>query len=192
MAIIGYARVSTQDQDLSLQLDALKAAGCTKIFSEHASGGERGRPQLMAAMEYMRPGDTLVVWKLDRLARSLKQLLDTLTDLDSMDIQFRSLTEKIDTTSAMGKLLFHIMGALAEFERSMASERTIAGLESARRRGKRGGRKRKLTDEDIHAAGLLLKDESITVDAVATRFGVSRKTLYRYIPAAKTNALVSG
>jgi len=138
--LIGYARVSTQDQDLALQLDALAAAGCEKIFTEKVSGTQRERPQLRTALEYMRSGDTLVVWKLDRLARSTKQLIETVEQLEAHEMGFLALTESLDTTSAGGKLLFHIFAALAEFERSIIQERTRAGLEAARKRGKVGGR----------------------------------------------------
>ena len=126
--LVGYARVSTQDQKPALQRDALTAAGCEKLFEETASGAQRDRPQLQAAIDYMRAGDTLVVWKLDRLARSVKQLIETVEGLDARGIGFRSLTETIDTTTPGGKLVFHIFGALAEFERSIIRERTKAGL----------------------------------------------------------------
>ena len=137
--LIGYARVSTQEQDLALQLDALKAAGCERIYEERASGAQRDRPELKAALGYMREGDTLVVWKLDRLARSLKQLIDTVEDLGARGIGLRSLTEAIDTTTSGGKLIFHIFAALAEFERAVIRERTLAGLAAARARGRKGG-----------------------------------------------------
>jgi DNA invertase Pin-like site-specific DNA recombinase len=138
--LIGYARVSTQDQNPQLQLDALKAAGCGRVFVERASGAQRDRPELRAALGYMRSGDTLVVWKLDRLARSLKQLIETIEALDADKIGFRSLTEAIDTTTAGGRLVFQIFGALAEFERQVIRERTMAGLDAARARGRKGGR----------------------------------------------------
>ena len=143
--LVGYARVSTQDQNPDLQLDALKAAGCEKVFTEKASGGQRDRPELAAALSYMRPGDSLVVWKLDRLARSMPQLIDTVSTLEDQGIGFRSLTEAIDTTTAGGKLVFHIFGALAEFERSVIRERTRAGLKAARDRGRKGGRPQEST-----------------------------------------------
>ncbi|MCB0018538.1 MAG: recombinase family protein, partial [Anaerolineales bacterium] len=134
--LIGYARVSTQDQKPELQLDALKAAGCEKVFVEKASGAQRERPELKAALDYMRDGDTLVVWKLDRLARSMKQLIETVEGLEEVGVGFRSLTEAIDTTTAGGKLVFHVFGALAEFERSIIRERTRAGLDAAKARGR--------------------------------------------------------
>jgi len=137
---VGYARVSTRDQKPELQLDALREAGCERIFEEKASGAQRDRPELKAALDYMRGGDTLVVWKLDRLARSMKQFVDTVEGLDKRGIGFRSITESIDTVTPGGKLVFHVFGALAEFERSIIRERTEAGLRAARDRGRLGGR----------------------------------------------------
>ncbi|MEM8579605.1 MAG: recombinase family protein, partial [Pseudomonadota bacterium] len=181
-----YARVSTQDQKPALQTDALKAAGCKKIFREKASGAQRDRPQLAAAIDYMREGDTLVVWKLDRLARSMKQLIETVEGLEAQGIGFRSITEAIDTTTSGGKLVFHIFGALAEFERSIIRERTRAGLDAAKARGRTGGRPKKLTDADLKAAKAMLADDDFTVDEVAARMGVSPATLYRYLPAPRS------
>lgn len=183
--LIGYARVSTQDQTPELQLDALQKIGCEKIFTEKASGSQRDRPQLKAALEYVRSGDTLVVWKLDRLARSLKQLIETIEQLKERDIDFRSLTEAIDTGTPGGRLTFHIFGALAEFERSLIQERTQAGLASARARGKRGGRPPALSSDDMLAAKALLRDPAISVEEVAKRLGVSPSTLYRYFPGGR-------
>lgn len=183
--LVGYARVSTQDQNLDLQIDALKAAGCEKIFIEKASGAQRDRPELQAAIEYARNGDTLVVWKLDRLARSIKQLIETIEGLGGRSIGFRSLTEAIDTTTAGGRLIFHIFGALAEFERAIIKERTRAGLDAAKARGRVGGRPPKLSEEDIKAAKALLADDGITAAEAAKRIGVSLATLYRYLPKAK-------
>lgn len=185
MAKIGYARVSTSGQDVALQVDALKAAGCERVFKETASGAARDRPELMKALDYLRAGDVLMVWKLDRLARSLRQLLETVELLEQEKIGFQSLTEGMDTTSAGGKLLFQVCGALAEFERGLIRERTLAGLEAARARGRRGGRKRGMGDEDIKAARLLLADPEMTAATVAKRCGVSVATLYRYIPKAR-------
>jgi DNA invertase Pin-like site-specific DNA recombinase len=184
--LIGYARVSTQDQDLALQLDALQAAGCEKMFTEKASGAQRDRPQLKAALEYMRAGDTLVVWKLDRLARSLRQLIETVEELHARQIGFRSLTESIDTTTSGGKLIFHIFGALAEFERAVIRERTQAGLAAARARGRLGGRPAALSADDLQAAKALLRDPEITVTQVAARLGVAPSTLYRHIPGGRS------
>lgn len=183
--LVGYARVSTQDQNLDLQIDALKAAGCEKIFIEKASGAQRDRPELQAAIEYARSGDTLVVWKLDRLARSIKQLIETIEGLGRRSIGFRSLTEAIDTTTAGGRLIFHIFGALAEFERAIIKERTRAGLDAAKARGRVGGRPPKLSEEDIKVAKALLADEGITSSEVAKRLKISVATLYRYLPRAK-------
>lgn len=137
---IGYARVSTHEQDLALQLDALTKEGCEKIFQEKASGAHRDRPELKAALSYMRKGDTLVVWKIDRLARSLKQLIETIESFQERGIGFKSLQDPIDTSSPSGKLVFHIFAALAEFERGVIRERTTAGLRAARERGRVGGR----------------------------------------------------
>lgn len=183
--LVGYTRVSTQDQNPALQLDALKAAGCEKVFTEKASGAQRDRPELAAALSYMRAGDSLVVWKLDRLARSLPQLIETVAALEDQGIGFRSLTEAIDTTTAGGKLIFHIFGALAEFERSVIRERTRAGLKAARDRGRKGGRPPALSAADLAAAKALLRDPAITVDEVANRLKVSPATLYRHLPGGR-------
>lgn len=184
--LVGYARVSTQDQTPALQLDALRAVGCERVFEEKASGAARDRPELKAAIDYARAGDTLVVWKLDRLARSIKQLIETVEGLEARGIGFRSLTEAIDTTTAGGRLVFHIFGALAEFERSIIRERTMAGLASARARGRMGGRPRSLTTADLAAAKALLSDPDITVEAAAKRLGVAPSTLYRHLPGGRS------
>ena len=189
--LVGYARVSTQDQNPDLQLDALKAAGCEKVFTEKASGAQRDRPELAAALSYMRTGDSLIVWKLDRLARSMPQLIDTVSTLEYQGIGFRSLTEAIDTTTAGGKLVFHIFGALAEFERSVIRERTRAGLKAARARGRKGGRPPALSAADLAAAKAMLRDPKITVDEVATRLKVSPATLYRHLPGGR-GSIVQG
>lgn len=183
--LIGYARVSTQDQTPELQLDALRRVGCEKIFTEKASGSQRDRPELKAALEYVRSGDTLVVWKLDRLARSLKQLIETIEQLKERDIDFRSLTEAIDTATPGGRLTFHIFAALAEFERSLIQERTQAGLASARARGKKGGRPPALSSDDVLVAKALLRDHAISVEEVAKRLNVSPSTLYRHFPGGR-------
>ncbi|SDJ49969.1 recombinase family protein [Salipiger marinus] len=190
--LVGYARVSTQDQNPNLQSDALKAAGCEKIFVEKASGAQRERPDLTAALSYMREGDSLVVWKLDRLARSLPQLIETVARLEAQGIGFRSLTEAIDTTTAGGKLVFHIFGALAEFERSVIRERTRAGLKAARDRGRTGGRPPALSPADLAAAKAMLGDPAITVDEVAKRLKVSPATLYRHLPGGRSSLDKSG
>ncbi|WPB87762.1 recombinase family protein [Sediminicoccus rosea] len=184
--LVGYARVSTQDQNPDLQLDALRAAGCERVFVEKASGAQRDRPELSAVLSFIRPGDSLVVWKLDRLARSMKQLIETVEGLEAKGIGFRSLTEAIDTTTAGGRLVFHIFGALAEFERSIIRERTRAGLDAARARGRKGGRPSKLKEEDLRAARALLADASITVEEAAKRLKVSPATLYRHLPGGRT------
>jgi DNA invertase Pin-like site-specific DNA recombinase len=183
--LIGYARVSTVDQNLALQRDALTEAGCTKIFTEQMSGAVTDRPVLHDALEFARSGDTLIVWKLDRLARSMKQLIETIENLRVRGIGFRSLTEALDTTTAQGRLVFHMFGALAEFERSLIRERTQAGLAAARRAGRTGGRPPKLTEDDLEAARALLANPDIGVTQIAHRLGVSPATLYRYIPAAR-------
>jgi DNA invertase Pin-like site-specific DNA recombinase len=183
--LVGYARVSTQDQNPALQLDVLKAAGCEKLFVEKASGAQRDRPELLAALDYLRAGDSLVVWKLDRLARSLKQLIETVELLESRRIGLRSLTEAIDTTTAGGKLVFHVFGALAEFERSIIRERTKAGLEAARARGKKGGRPPALVAKDLAAAKAMLSDPEITMEDVAKRLKVAPSTLYRHMPGGR-------
>jgi DNA invertase Pin-like site-specific DNA recombinase len=152
---IGYARVSTQDQNSNLQLDALQTAGCEKVFSEKASGSKTDRPELLKALEYARSGDTIVVWKLDRLARSMKQLIITMEMLKERGIALETLTEKIDTASAQGKLVFGIFASLAEFERSLIRERVNAGLQAARLRGKKGGRPKVGKDKLSHASALL-------------------------------------
>ncbi len=183
--LVGYARVSTQDQNPDLQLDALKAAGCEKVYAEKASGAQRERPELKAMLDYLRAGDTVVVWKLDRLARSLKPLIETVEQLAARDIGFRSITESIDTTTAGGKLIFHVFGALAEFERSVIRERARAGLASAKARGRTGGRPPALKAEDLNAAKALLADPDITVEDVAKRLKVATSTLYRHLPGGR-------
>lgn len=184
--LIGYARVSTLDQDPALQLDALREAGCEKVFTEKASGAQRERPELKAAIDYMREGDTLVVWKLDRLARSLKQLIETVETLATRGIGLRSLTEAIDTSTSGGKLIFHIFGALAEFERGVIRERTRAGLDAARARGRTGGRPPALSADDLAAAKALLRDPEITVEQIAERLSVAPSTLYRHLPGGRS------
>lgn len=185
--LIGYARVSTVDQNLALQREALNEAGCEKIFTEQISGAVADRPQLADAISYARSGDIIVVWKLDRLARSIKQLIDTIETLRVRGVGFRSLTEALDTTTAQGRLVFHMFGALAEFERSLMRERTQAGLLAAKKAGRTGGRPPKLTDNDIEAARAMLSNPDIGVASVANRLGVSLATLYRYIPAARAS-----
>ena len=185
--LIGYARVSTEDQDTALQRDALAAAGSERLFDETASTAKPGRPQLLAAIEFARRGDTIVVWKLDRLARSLSELIQTVERLDARGIGIRSLTEHIDTSTPGGKLIFHIFGALAEFERAVIRERTREGLNAARRRGRLGGRPPSLCENDLQVARTLLKDPSLPVREIAQRLHVSPATLYRYIPGGRSH-----
>jgi DNA invertase Pin-like site-specific DNA recombinase len=187
--LVGYARVSTLDQNPALQISALKGAGCERIFTEKVSGAQRERPELKAALDYIRAGDTLVVWKLDRLARSMRQLIETVEDLQSGGIELRSLTESIDTATPGGRLVFHIFGALAEFERAVIRERTSAGLQAARERGKKGGRPRTLGPKDLAAAKALLADPAIRVEDVAARLKVSPATLYRHLPGGRSAVL---
>lgn len=183
---IGYARVSTIQQDTSLQMDALKAAGCERIYEEKGSGTSRARPELEKCLQTLRSGDTLTVWRLDRLGRSLKDLVAIVSELEAQEVGFKSLTESIDTTSAGGKLIFHIFGGLAEFERSLIQERTKAGLAAARARGRKGGRKPKMTPTDIRKAAAMLADPHITKAEVCQHFGVSRPTLNAALRRVKT------
>jgi len=184
--LIGYARVSTLDQSVELQRNALTSAGCARLYVEQMSGAVHDRPVLREALAFARAGDTIVVWKLDRLARSIRQLIETVEDLRARHIGLRSLTESLDTTTPQGRLVFHMFAALAEFERSLIRERTQAGLEAARRAGRTGGRPAKLTHEDLSVAKTLLANPDIRVAEVARRLGVSPATLYRYLPAART------
>lgn len=179
--LVGYARVSTEEQNFDLQIDALQQAGCEKIFQDEMSGAKAERPGLSAALSFARNGDTLVVWRLDRLGRSLKDLIARVEDLQQRGVAFRSLHESIDTGSPSGKLQFHIFSALAEFERDLIHERTMAGLKAARARGRVGGRKRSMTSEKVKLASRLMQDRTISVDAICRTLHVSRATLYRYI-----------
>jgi DNA invertase Pin-like site-specific DNA recombinase len=181
--LIGYARVSTADQTLDLQKDALRQAGCDKIFTDTASGAKAERIGLDEALNYVRTGDSLVVWKLDRLGRSLPHLIETITGLNNRGIGFKSITESIDTTTSGGKLVFHIFGALAEFERDIIRERTQAGLSAARARGRRGGRPKSLTPKKAQMAEALYKDKNNTIDEICKTLNISRATLYRYTKA---------
>ena len=191
--IVGYARVSTQDQNAELQVDALEKSGCKQIFQEKITGKLRERPELSQCLRTLRAGDTLVVWKLDRLARSLKDLVEIVQDLNDREISFKSLTEAIDTTSSGGRLVFHIFGALAEFEHSLIRERTIAGLQAAKARGRKGGRKPSMSDSDIRKAAAMVSDPNITKKEVAERFRVSRTTLNASLQRyTQTNAPLIG
>jgi len=179
--LIGYARVSTDDQNLNLQRDALENAGCEKIFTDTISGTKARRPGLEDALSHLRSGDTLVVWRLDRLGRSLKHLIDTVTDLQARDVDFKSLTESIDTTTTGGRLVFNIFASLAEFEREIIRERTNAGLQAARARGKQGGRPKALSEKQIQMLNNLAADRSNTVEEICKTLGISRMTYYRYV-----------
>lgn len=178
---IGYARVSTGDQNLDLQLDELRDAGCEKVYQEQISGAADSRPKLERCLEELREGDTLVVWRLDRFGRSLKDLVSKMETLEERDVDFVSLTEGIDTTTAQGRLTFHIFGALAEFERELARERTMAGLKAARERGNTGGRPPALSEEDMPQIQALMRDDTVTTADICERFDISRPTLYRYV-----------
>jgi DNA invertase Pin-like site-specific DNA recombinase len=178
---IGYARISTDDQTLDLQRDALKRAKCREIYEEHASGKNTMRPQLEACLKSLREGDTLIVWRLDRLGRSLGDLIRLTHDLKARGIGFASLTEQIDTRSPSGQLIFHVFGALAEFERNLIRERTLAGLKAARASGRKGGRPRKLSPKDLKTVRALLKSGEVPVSTVAEQFRVARSTLYRNV-----------
>lgn len=178
---IGYARVSTADQNPDLQEDALQKAGCEKIFRDVASGALNSRKGLAEAIEYARDGDTLVVWKLDRLGRSLKHLIETVNALAARKIGFQSLWESMDTTTSGGKLIFHVFGALAEFERELIRERTQAELRAARARGRNGGRPRKMDARKITMARTLLANPNANVTGICETLHVSRATLYRHL-----------
>lgn len=180
---IGYVRVSTHDQKIDLQTDALKVAGCEKIFQDVASGAKDERQGLAEAVEFARAGDVLTVWKLDRLGRSLKHLIETVNELHEKGVGFASLQENIDTTTSGGKLIFHVFGALAEFERELIRERTNAGLKAARARGKTGGRPKKLTPEKIEIAQAMMSDPKINIKTICQTLNISPKTLYRYAPS---------
>ena len=184
--LIGYARVSTTDQNLDLQIAALTKVGCEKIFDDKISGTRADRPGLARAMELLRKDDTLVVWKLDRLGRSVKNLVDLVADLQKQGIHFKSLTDSIDTGTPSGRFFFHVMASLAEMERELTAERTRAGLEVARQLGRKGGRKRQMTDSKIESAKKLLAN-GIPPRDVAANLGVSVPTLYRWIPASTTS-----
>ena len=177
---IGYARVSSDDQNLDLQRDALNKAGCERIYEEKQSGGKVDRPQLLCLMESLRAGDTLVVWRLDRLGCSLKHLIETVEKLEATGVGFQSVTESIDTTTSGGKLVFHIFAALAEFERTLIRERTRAGLAGARARGRQGGRPKILSDDKRKMAQALRDNPNHSIQFICKTLGISRTTFYRY------------
>jgi DNA invertase Pin-like site-specific DNA recombinase len=190
--LIGYARVSTDDQDLTLQIDALQEAGCKKIFRDKVSGAKTERPGLQAAMEYVRDGeDTLVVWRLDRLGRSLPHLIETMNALDEREVGFRSLQEAIDTTTSGGRLIFHIFGALAEFERNLIRERTMAGLAAARARGRQGGRPKALDEKQRQTLCKMYDSKQHSVKEICTMFGISKPTLYNYLRERKPQETIA-
>jgi len=179
--LIGYARVSTQEQNLDSQMDALKKANCEKIFTDKISGAKATRPGLTQALESLKREDTLVVWKMDRLGRSIRHLIDLINQLNESGIGFKSLQENIDTTTSGGKLIFHIFASLAEFEKDLIKERTNAGLKAARARGRLGGRPRKLDEQKVALAVAMMKDTEISVQEVCNTIEVSKATLYRYL-----------
>ena len=180
MRMIGYARVSTSEQNLDLQLAALQAAGCSRIYTDQGiSGADFERPGLTAALDELRPGDMLVVWRLDRLGRSLIDLIRLVTDLGVRQVEFRSLSEAIDTSSSGGRLLFHLLAAMAEFERSLISERTRAGMAAARARGRRIGRRPAMTSAQRDEARIAIERGTMSIEAVATQYGVHPRTLLR-------------
>ncbi len=180
--LVGYARISTGEQTLALQQDALQAAGCERVFTDVSSGAKDERPGLASALSHLRAGDVLVVWRLDRLGRTLRSLIDLLNQLAQREVGFKSLTEQIDTTTSGGKLIFHVFGALAEFERDLIRERTQAGLRAARARGRQGGRPKKLaTEKDVARARALYASQTMTVAEICTSLGISRATFYRAV-----------
>ena len=179
--LIGYARVSTADQNPELQLDELKEVGCPRVFKETATGAKTDRPQLEKCLDHLRDGDTLVVWKLDRLGRSLKHLIATIHDLQERGVAFRSLKENIDTRTPSGKLIFHIFGSLSEFERDLIRERTAAGIRAARARGRKGGRPKLLSPEKAKLAQQLYDSREHQIDDILKILGIGRTTFYQYI-----------
>lgn len=184
---VGYARVSTPDQSLAVQLEALQQHGCTKIFQEVASGTQADRRGLTAALDYVRPGDTLVVWRLDRLGRSLGQLIVLMNTLHQQQVGFQSVVEVIDTTTATGQFFFQITGAFAELERNLMRERTLAGLASARRRGKKGGRRKAIDPRTFEMALQLYEARTSSVQSICTRLGIARRTFYRELATYRTH-----
>jgi DNA invertase Pin-like site-specific DNA recombinase len=180
---VGYARVSTPDQSLTVQLEALQQSGCTKLFQEVASGAQADRQGLTAALDYVRPGDTLVVWRLDRLGRSLGQLIVLMNTLHDQQVGFQSLVEAIDTTTATGQFFFQITGAFAELERNLIRERTRAGLASARRRGRKGGRRKAIDSKTFAMALQLYEARTSSVQQICTRLSIAQRTFYRDLAA---------
>lgn len=187
MALIGYARVSTAEQDTALQMDALRKAGCERIFEDTVSGAKVDRPDLTAALAYLRDGDTLVVWRLDRLGRSLPHLIETVGALEARGVGFHSLTENIDTTTSGGMLIFHVFGALSQFERDLIRERTRAGLSAAATRGRKGGRKAVVTDDKLKLARKHIS-KGLNVREAAARLKVSKTALYAALQSASISS----
>jgi DNA invertase Pin-like site-specific DNA recombinase len=179
--LVGYARISTLEQNLDLQQDALRKAGCERFFTDVASGAQAARHGLEQALNFIRSGDTLVVWKLDRLGRSLKQLIDLVVTLQTRGVGLWSLQERLETTTSGGKLIFHVFGALAEFERDLIRERTRAGLAAARARGRQGGRPKVMSAKQVAMATALRQDPHTTVEDICQTLGISRATFYRYV-----------
>ena len=185
--LVGYVRVSTRDQSLPPQRDALREAGCGWVFMETPSGAQRDSPELKGALDYLRAGEKLALWKLDRLARSVRQFVETDEDFAKRESGLRGLTRAIDTTSPGGRLVFHVFAAVAEFERELTLERTHAGLAQARALGRRGGRKPAMGPAEIKRAKAMLADPTITVEEVAAQLGVQPSTLYRHIPGGRSS-----
>jgi DNA invertase Pin-like site-specific DNA recombinase len=183
---IGYARVSTLDQNLDLQIDALEKAGCDRVFQDRVSGAKKARPGLEEALNFMRPGDSLVVWRLDRLGRSLQHLISTVTALEKQDIGFQSLQESIDSATSGGRLIFHIFGALAEFERNLIRERTQAGLRAARARGRKGGRPKALNEKKTQLLYKLYDEKQHSISELCDMLGISKTALYGYLKRRKS------
>ena len=187
--LIGYARVSTDDQNLDLQRDALTLAGCPKLYEDKDSGAKAERPGLLMALEMLRQGDILVVWRLDRLGRSLKDLIALVEKLENRGIALKSLQENIDTSNSGGKLIFHLFGALAEFERNLIRERTQAGLSAARARGRTGGRPKALDSNKRQLAIRLYRERGHSIEELCRMMGISKPTLYSYLAEADASAL---
>jgi len=189
--LIGYARVSTMDQNPQMQTDALEQAGCGRIFTEKISGSQKNRPELIAALDYMREGDTLVVWKMSRLARSIRQIITTAHDLEQRKIKLKVLTQNIDTGTAEGRLFFHMTAAFDEFQRELIVENTRAGLAAAHRRGRRGGRPPSMTDDKIRNAESMLKDSANYpfITDIIKQLEIGRTTFYRHFPPKRISEL---
>lgn len=178
---VGYVRVSRNEQNPEMQRSELEASGCERIFDERISSRKESRPQLEAALDYCREGDRLVVWKLDRLGRSIKELIELVNSLEERGVEFKSLRESLDTSTPGGKLVFHVFASMAEFERDVIRERTMAGLEAARARGRKGGRKPVMDEKKIALASKLMRDREMPISEVSDAVGVSKATIYRYL-----------